>query len=77
MSKISTIDADSIRKHPANNSPSKLAYQFSKSKRFPDINPEYLFFVIADVPMLFILLTVNFLTGKLGLGMEKSMISPN
>ena len=45
MSKISTIDADSIRKHPANNSPSKLAYQFSKSKRFPDINPEYLLFL--------------------------------
>jgi len=40
MKQISTIDADSIRKHPANNSPSKVAHQFSKTKRFPDINPE-------------------------------------
>ncbi len=40
MRQISTIDADLIRKHPANNSPSKVAFQFPKSKRFPDFNPE-------------------------------------
>jgi len=43
MNKISTINPDEIRKHPANNSPSKIAHQFSKSKRFPEINPEYNF----------------------------------
>ncbi len=41
MKQISTIDADTIRKHQSNNSPSKIAHQFSKTKRFPDINPQY------------------------------------
>lgn len=40
MKTYSTIDPDSIRKHLANNSPTKIAHQFSKTKRFPDINPE-------------------------------------
>ena len=44
MSKISTVNHDIIRKHPANNSPAKIAYQFSKTKRFLDMNPEYLIF---------------------------------
>ncbi len=42
MKQISTIDPESIRKNPTNNSPSKIAFQFPKSKRFPDFNPEYL-----------------------------------
>ena len=41
MKGLSTIDPDTIRKHQTNNSSSKNAYQFSKTKRFPDPNPEY------------------------------------
>lgn len=74
MKQISTIDIESIRKHPSNNSPSKVAYQFSKSKRFPDLNPEYLFHLFIDVPMHFILLTASFRIEKQALGMEKNMI---
>ena len=39
MSNISTVNPEAIRKHPANNSPTKIANQFSKTKRFPDMNP--------------------------------------
>ncbi len=38
-SNMSLIDSNAIRNHPSNNSPSKNAFQFSKSKRFPDYNP--------------------------------------
>ena len=41
MKAYSTIDPDTIRNHLANHSPAKIAHQFSKTKRFPDINPEY------------------------------------
>jgi hypothetical protein len=71
MSKISTIDADSIRKHPANNSPSKLAYQFSKSKRFPDINPEYLFFCYRRCPNAFYTFDSQLSHRKTGFGYGK------
>jgi hypothetical protein len=40
MEKFSTIDHATIRKHQTNKSPTKIAFQFSKTKRFPDPNPE-------------------------------------
>ena len=40
MSKLSKISHEQIQKHQANNSPSKLSFRFSKSKRFSDSNPE-------------------------------------
>lgn len=40
MSKISIIPHEAVQKHLANNSPSKLSFRFSKSKRFKDNNPE-------------------------------------
>jgi hypothetical protein len=40
MSKISLIPHENVQKHLANNSPSKLSFRFSKSKRFKDNNPE-------------------------------------
>jgi len=51
---MSLIDSNAIRNHPSNNSPSKNAFQFSKSKRFPDYNPEYALFY-ADANWHFIL----------------------
>jgi hypothetical protein len=40
MSKISLIPHENVQKHLANNSPSKVSFRFSKSKRFKDNNPE-------------------------------------
>jgi hypothetical protein len=34
------VDHETVQKHQANNSPSKLSFRFSKSKRFKDNNPE-------------------------------------
>ncbi len=42
MQNISVISSDTIRNHLANHSPSKIAHQFSKTKRFADPNPEYI-----------------------------------
>lgn len=41
MKNVSIMDSDAIRNHLSNNSTSKNAHQFSKTKRFPDYNPEY------------------------------------
>lgn len=38
---MSIISPDNIRNHLANNSPSKVAHTFSKTKRFNSPNPEY------------------------------------
>lgn len=35
MTSMNIVGADTIRKHPTNNSTSKNAYMFSKTKRFP------------------------------------------
>lgn len=40
MNGMSILGSDVIRKHQANNSKSKHAYLFSKTKRFVDPNPE-------------------------------------
>ena len=40
MSKISIVDHEGVQKHLANNSPSKVSFRFSKTKRFKDNNPE-------------------------------------
>lgn len=40
MSKISMVGHDTVQKHLANNSPSKVSFRFSKTKRFKDNNPE-------------------------------------
>ena len=40
MSKLSKISHEQVQKHLANNSPSKLSFRFSRSKRFKDNNPE-------------------------------------
>ena len=40
MSKISMVKHDEVQKHLANNSPSKISFRFSKTKRFKDNNPE-------------------------------------
>ena len=40
MSKISKVGHDEIRKHQANNSPAKVSFRFSSTKRFKDNNPE-------------------------------------
>jgi hypothetical protein len=39
MSKISLIPHEDVQKHPANSSPSKVSFRFSKTKRFKDNNP--------------------------------------
>ena len=39
MKSMSLINSDAIQKSPANNSPSKYSFAFSKTKRFPDPNP--------------------------------------
>lgn len=40
MSKISLVPHEDVQKHLANNSPAKVSFRFSKSKRFKDNNPE-------------------------------------
>jgi hypothetical protein len=40
MSKISIVPHETVQKHLANNSPAKVSFRFSKSKRFNDNNPE-------------------------------------
>lgn len=40
MSNISLVGPQQIQKHQNNNSPSKVSFRFSKSKRFKDNNPE-------------------------------------
>lgn len=40
MSKISIVPHETVQKHLANNSPAKVSFRFSKSKRFKDNNPE-------------------------------------
>lgn len=40
MSKVSIVGHDEVQKHLANNSPSKVSFRFSKTKRFKDNNPE-------------------------------------
>ena len=40
MSKISMVPHQDVQKHLANNSPAKVSFRFSKSKRFKDNNPE-------------------------------------
>ena len=40
MSKISLVAHGDVQKHLANNSPSKVSFRFSKTKRFKDNNPE-------------------------------------
>lgn len=40
MNKISLVSPEDVQKHLANNSPSKVSFRFSKSKRFKDNNPE-------------------------------------
>ena len=50
MKAFSTISHDAVRNHQANNSPAKLAYKFSQSKRFKDPNPEYGLILFPDVP---------------------------
>jgi len=37
---MSLIPPETVQKHLANNSPSKVSFRFSKSKRFKDNNPE-------------------------------------
>lgn len=44
MKSPSLVDSNAIRNHPSNNSQSKHAYQFSKTERFPQYNPEYSLF---------------------------------
>ena len=46
MRTFSTISHDAVRNHPSNNSPSKVAFKFSQSKRFKEPNPEYFFRLI-------------------------------
>ncbi len=40
MKTFSTIGHEAIRNHPTNNSPTKVTFKFSQSKRFKDPNPE-------------------------------------
>ena len=40
MSKVSIVGHEDVQKHLANNSPSKVSFRFSKTKRFKDNNPE-------------------------------------
>ena len=40
MSKMSLVPHEEVQKHLANNSPSKVSFRFSKTKRFKANNPE-------------------------------------
>ena len=40
MNTISIATHEEVQKHPANTSPSKVSFRFSKSKRFRDNNPQ-------------------------------------
>lgn len=42
MKDISIIPSNTIRNHQTNRSKTKEAHQFSKEKRFPPPNPEYI-----------------------------------
>jgi hypothetical protein len=78
MKPFSTINHDAIRNHQTNNSPTKVAFKFSQSKRFKDPNPEYLL-SYSDVHALSIKSIktyLNFLNVKLPLDMETNLISP-
>ena len=77
MRTFSTISHDAVRNHPGNNSPSKVAFKFSQSKRFKEPNPEYYCNLILDVLKLFIKSSktyLNFQTERLHLDMEKNTI---
>lgn len=40
MNKISLVSHEEVQRHPTNNSPAKISFRFSKTKRFIDNNPE-------------------------------------
>lgn len=40
MNKISLVSHEEVQRHPNNNSPAKISFRFSKTKRFLDNNPE-------------------------------------
>lgn len=40
MNKISLATHEEIQKHPMNDSPAKISFRFSKTKRFKETNPE-------------------------------------
>lgn len=78
MKTFSTISHDAVRNHQTNNSPTKVAFKFSQTKRFKDPNPEYFLFLFLDVQELFInnLKTyLNFLKEKLLSDMDQNLIS--
>jgi hypothetical protein len=78
MKTFSTISHDAIRNHQTNNSPAKVAFKFSQSKRFKDPNPEYLM-SYSDAHALSIKSTktyLNFPNVKLPLAMETNPILP-
>ena len=75
MKGLSTIDHDTIRKHQANSSTSKNSYQFSKEKRFPGPNPEYLYHHV-DAKLLSTATIVNSPTGRHLLAMAGNQTSP-
>ncbi len=53
MKTFSTISHDAVRNHQTNNSPTKVAFKFSQTKRFKDPNPEYFFVFILRCPRTF------------------------
>ena len=53
MNKISIVNPETVRNHLSNNSPSKIAHQFPKSKRFQEPPSQYsiLFIIIFSCPI--------------------------
>lgn len=74
MKPFSILPSEAIRNHQTNNSTAKTAFQFSKEKRFPDPNPEYIYFYL-DVKQHSIPMIAKFQTGRLLLDMEKNLTS--
>jgi hypothetical protein len=72
---MSTISHQSIRNNPSNNSPSKISYGFSKTRRFINHNPEYIRFFILGVQQPFMLMIVNYQIEKQDLDMELNQTS--
>ena len=73
MKPFSLLPSETIRNHQTNNSTAKTAFQFSKEKRFPDPNPEYIYFYL-DAKLHSILMIVNSQIERLHLDMERNLI---
>jgi len=72
---MSTISHQSIRNNPTNSSPSKMAYGFSKTRRFINHNPEYFSIFIQGAQQPFMQMIVNYQIEKQDLAMELNQTS--